>query len=300
MEQLVSGRGSTLRRATLRMAGPILCVLVTVLATGCAAKTGTSQSTDTNRSTATTGPSATTATTFAPSAVICNGDNEVHQDDEGAMRATLQDSQLPGGAWTVAETPPCPWALTADEILAVPECREAATAARAPANKETHNGNGRVTFTRSDGVHLDDRIEIYTSRQNVDAIRAILASRSMPACYSAALQRRADAEPETRVTKVRVSRFDVRPDAKALHLGFPAAAGYAADPGFVVGVNITFTSAAAGSTTRVAMRVITFGSGGLMSTVTLAGRSLADLDAVDLTATLRHAAKNFTAITAGG
>lgn len=168
--------------------------------------------------------------------------------------------------------------------------------AHAQANKETRNGNARVTFTRSDGVQLDDRIEIYTSRQNVDAIRAILGSRSMSACYSAALHQRAAAEPATTVARVSVSRFAVRPDATALHLGFPAVAGYAADAGFADGVNVTFARTAEGSTKPVAMRLITFGGGGLMSTLTLIGATPADLDAVDLTAVLRHAAQNFTAM----
>ena len=45
------------------------------------------------------------------------------------------------------------------------------------------------------------------------------------------------------------------------------------------------------------MRVVTFGSGGLMSTVTLIGATPAELDAIDFAATLRAAAENYLAIT---
>ena len=54
--------------------------------------------------------------------------------------------------------------------------------ADAPANDEARNGNARVAYPRADGIQLDDRIEIYTSRQNVDAIRAILVN---PRCRRA-------------------------------------------------------------------------------------------------------------------
>ena len=191
--------------------------------------------------------------------------------------------------------PPCPWALSADELLLAPECVAAAASAKAPANDQARNGNARTTFNRTGGIQLDDRIEVYTSSQNVDAIRAILAGPSTSACYAAAV-RRAAAERGVTVTDVSVRSFVVQPTAAALGLGFPATPGYAADPGFAAGLNITFTTTAGGSSTPVAMRVITFGSGGLMSTLTLIGGTPADLDAIDLTATLRAAAKDFKAM----
>ncbi len=285
-----------------RLGSSIVCVLLVVLAPACAAKRSSSRPTDTHRSRPSSASSATASTPLPPlrpSAVVCNGDNDLHEDDDSAVRALLLRSQLPSGAWTRAETSPCPWALSADELLAVPECRRAATAAHAKANDKIRNGNAHVTFNRSGVVQLDDRIEIYTSRQNEDALRANLASRSMPACYSAALRRRA-AEAGMTVGNVSVSRFAVLPDAAALHLGFPAAAGYAADTGFAIGVDLGFTRKTEGSTKPVAMHVITFGSGGLMSTLTLIGASAADLAAVDLTVTLRHAAKNFRAMYGAG
>jgi hypothetical protein len=263
-----------------------------LLAWGCSDNDG-GQSTDRSRS----GAAPSGSTNPATAAAACNGADEVNEDDDGAVRALLQRSQLPPGDWTAAKAPPCPWALSADEILVVPECRAAAASANAPANGEVRNGNARVTFARADGIQLDDRIEIYTSRHNVDAIRAILAGPSMPACYAAALTRRAADEPGTTVRDVRVSGFVVQPDAAALGLGFPAIDGYAADAGFADGVNITFTATTKGSSTPVAMRVITFGSGGLMSTVTVIGANAADLDAFDLTDTLRAAAKNYRAMT---
>lgn len=277
----------------LRSVGSMACVLLAILTSGCAKDTG--PSTETTRSSAAT--SASTAPFRPPpttAVVICNGANEVNQDDDGAVQALLEPPQLPPGDWSTAETPPCPWALSADELLDVRECRAAATSQGAPANDEQRNGNARVTFTRSDGMQLDHRVEIYTSRQNVDAVRAILAGPSMPACYTAALHARAATEPGTTVSGVDVDRFVVQPDAAALGLGFPAAAGYPADAGFADGVNITFTRTVRESSKPLAMRVITFGSGGLMSTLTLIGPASADLDAIDLTATLRAAAENFT------
>lgn len=262
--------------------GSILCLLLAVVASGCSSGDDAGESSSTSRA----------------ATVVCNGADEVNEDDDGAVGALLQGSQLPSNDWTTAATPPCPWALSADELLATPECRAAASSAAAPPNEEARNGNARVTFARADDMQLDDRIEIYTSRQNVDAIRAILAGPSVPACYTAALQRRATDEPaETTVRDVRVSSFAVQPDAAALGLGYPAAAGYPADAGFAEGVNITFTRRTKGSSTPAAMRVITFGAGGLMSTLTLIGSTPADLDAVDLTGTLQAAAKNFRGIT---
>ena len=257
------------------------CLLLTLVATGCA------DTKEPGRATA------ASPSTLAPTSAVCNGDGEVNQDDEVAVGALLRLSHLPTGDWTVADTPPCPWALSADEILAVPACRAAASSVNAPANDEARNGNARTTFTSSDDAQLDDRIEIYTSRQNVDALRAILAGPSMPACYSAAVQHRAAAEPGTSVDDIHASRFAIETDATQLGLGFPATDGYAADAGFAEGVDITFTRTSNGSTEPVAMRVITFGSGGLMSTVTLTGATRADLDAIDLTDTVRAAATEF-------
>jgi hypothetical protein len=229
--------------------------------------------------------------------VACNGANEVNQDDDGATAALLVVTQLPPGSWTTADTPPCPWALSADELLETPECRSAAGAAGAPANDEKRNGNARKTVNRGDDLLFDQRIEIYTSRQNVDAIRAILAGPSMPECFEAALQQRATEEqPNPKISDVKVSRFTVQPDAAALGLGFPAIAGYAADPGFVEGVDVTFTKTSKGSSIPVTMRMITFGAGGLMSTVTLIG-STEELDAIDLITTVQAAAKSFVAMT---
>lgn len=281
MAPTVTSRAPISHRAAPRSVGWLACVVLALLASGCSSGDDAGQSSETSR----------------PAPVVCNGANEANQDDDGAVGALLQESQLPPGNWTTAKTPPCPWALSADELLATPECRAAASAANVPANEEARNGNGRVTFARADDLELDDRIEIYTSRQNVDAIRAILAGPSMPACYAAALQQRAADEPGTTVSNVRVTSFAVQPDAAALGLGFPAVPGYPADPGFLDGVNITFTRATKGSRTPAAMRVITFGAGGLMSTLTLIGSTPADLDAIDLTDTLQAAVKNYRGIT---
>ena len=65
----------------------------------------------------------------------------------------------------------------------------------------------------------------------------------------------------------------MQPDAAALGLGFPATEGYPTDAGFVHGVNVSFTAAGEGSSEPIAMRVITFGTGGLMSTLTVIGAS---------------------------
>ena len=226
---------------------------------------------------------------------MCNGTDEFNQDDDGAVPALLQPSQL-AGDWTVAEMPPCPWALSADELLAVPECRAAAASADAPANDEARNGNARVAYTSADGVQVDDRIEIYTSRQNVDAIRAILVSRSLPECYAQALQEHAGDDHGTTVDDVTVENFDLQVDPATLGLGFPATEDYAADPGFVHGADVSFTSASEGSNEPIALRVITFGTGGLMSTLTLIGATPADVEAVDVTHVLRGAASSFTAM----
>ena len=71
------------------------CALVAVLASGCSA--GKDRSAPT--STSTSRPAATTAP-LAPAAAICNGDNEANEDDDSAVRALLQRTQLPPGTWT--------------------------------------------------------------------------------------------------------------------------------------------------------------------------------------------------------
>ena len=183
---------------------------------------------------------------------------------------------------------------------AVPECRAAVASAGAPANDEARNGNARVGYTAVDGIQIDDRIEIYTSRQNVDAIRAILVSPSLPRCYPRALQRHAADDHRSTVDDVSVTSFVVQPDAAALGLGFPATKDYAADPGFVHGVDVGFTTTSDGSSQPIAMRVITFGTGGLMSTLTVIGATPADVDAVDVGTVLGEAARNFTELFSGG
>ena len=75
---------------------------------------------------------------------------------------------------------------------------------------------------------------------------------------------------------------------------------YAADPGFVHGVDVGFTSTSDGSSEPIAMRVITFGTGGLMSTLTVIGASPADVEAVDVSSVLGEAASSFTALFSGG
>ena len=259
---------------------------------GCAGTEDSRSSTESTRADAARSGSTTTTAL----GVGCNGAHELNQDDDVALEALLQRSQLPAGEWTTAETPPCPWALSADELLVVPECLAAATAADAPANDEARNGNARVTFARDGGVQLDDRLEIYTSRQNVDAIRAILSGASTSDCYAAALRRRAALERATTIRDVHVERFAAAPDAAALGLGLPATAGYAADAGFVDGLNITFTRTTKHTSEPVTMRVVTFGGGGFVSTVTLIGTTPADLDAIDLTGVLQAAAQNYRAM----
>ncbi len=214
------------QKVARRRAVWISCLAIALLVAGCSGASDRAESTGSTRT---------------PAAVTCNGAKESNQDDEGAGGALLSGAQLPPGDWTTAQTPPCPWALSADELLATPKCRAAAAVAGAAVNGEKRNGNGRVTFTRGNDLQLDDRVEIYTSRQNVDGIRAILSGPSLPDCYAAALQRRAADEPGTMIRDVHVTRFEVQPDATALGLGFPAFAGYAADAGFADGVDITFT-----------------------------------------------------------
>jgi hypothetical protein len=267
---------------------------VLVVLAGCTGTDHASPSAEATR------PSSSSTSSAPPDPVVCDGTDEFNQDDDGAVQALLAPSQLDGGDWTSAELPPCPWALSAEELLAVPECRAAAASAGAPANDEARNGNARVAYMRADGIQIDDRIEIYTSRQNVDAIRAILVSPSLPTCYSRALQRHAADDHESTVDHVCVGSFDVQPDAAALGLGFPATEDYAADPGFVNGVDVDFTTTHDGSSEPIAMRVVTFGTGGLMSTLTVIGPTAADVEAVDVSSVLGEAARSFTELFSGG
>ena len=228
-----------------------------------------------------------------PTGQACPDAAERNQDDDGAFEALLSLSELPGDGWSVAPAVPCPWALSADDLLAVSSCREAALAAGASASPERRNGNGRITYQRSDGVQLDDRVEIYTSAQNVDAIRAILPSAAMPTCVADAVTASAARSPSLAVTGITVSRVDPPADEAALALGFPAVEGYAADTGFVDAVDVSFTVTSGGTATPVALRMVAFGAGGLMSIVTVIGPTATAIATFDLDATLRAAAKDF-------
>ncbi|MCU1355476.1 MAG: hypothetical protein JWM89_894 [Acidimicrobiales bacterium] len=288
-------------RATPRSIGWTALVLLALVASACSsgsdnARPSRSAPRSASTSSSVSSPSASATSSVPVKPAVCNGDDEVGQDDDGAAQALLEVPQLRPGDWSYARTPPCPWALSGDELLAVPECRAAAAAGHGPADGRPRNGNARSTFARADGVQLDDRIEIYTSRQNVDAIRAMLRQPSMSACYTAAIRARAASEPATTVRDVEVIAFTVRPGPAELRLGFPAVAGYAADAGFAVGTAITFTSTTKGSSKRVAMLVVTFGSGGIMSTLTLIGPTPTALDDVDLPAILKAAAANHRSI----
>lgn len=226
----------------------------------------------------------------------CKGDDEQNQDDDNAGGALLLQAQLPAGDWTRLGTPPCPWALSADELLAAGDCRSAASALGTAPNDERRNGNARVTYVNADDVQLDNRIEIYTSRQNVDAVRAVLAEPAVAGCFDASIRARAAADVGTTVRDVQVTRAAAELDAPALGLGFPASHGFAADAGFVERVEVTFTMTNHGSSRPVAMRVYLFGAGAAIGTVTLIGTTPADLAAVDMTATLRSAAAGYRAL----
>jgi hypothetical protein len=263
--------------------------VVGALALSLAALVAACRTSDQSASPATSASGATTATT-APSRVACDGDNEHGEDDDDATVGLLGRTQYPSGEWLAAPAAPCSWALSTDELLVTPACLDAASAAGAPANDEARNGNAHIRIARADGVQLDDRVEIYTSRQNVDALRAVLAGPARAPCFDSALLRRTQPSGAN-ITDVHVSPTPAPLDAAALDVGFPAAAGFAADPGFIDGTDISFRAGPDGP--PVAMRVLTFGSGGGVSTITVVGGSRADLDAVDLTETLRAAGANY-------
>jgi hypothetical protein len=238
------------------------------------------------------GSSAPAGSAPAKVSVPCADAKEVNQDDDGAANALLFPSQLPGGAWSVAPAVPCPWALAADDLLAAASCRDAATAAGAPPDGQKRNGNARVTYARG-GVQVDDRIEIYLSSQNVDAIRAVLVSPSLASCITAAITARAAHEPGTSVRDITVAEAPLAVDAATLGLGFPAVEGYAADSGFVEAMDVSFTTTIGGTDATVALRLVAFGAGGLMSIVTVIGPTAATVAAVDLDAIVQAAAKQF-------
>ncbi|MCU1352438.1 MAG: hypothetical protein JWM05_1647 [Acidimicrobiales bacterium] len=278
----------------LRTGGVVPAIATLALLAGCSSSHDAARPpTSAGRATST----ATASSTTRPTPVRCNGDGETNVDDDGAQQGLLLVSELPPARWRAAPRPPCPWALSAGELLAVPSCADAARVAGKPVSATPRNGHADFTVVRPDGIQLDDRIEIFPSRQSVDSIRAILLGPSLAPCYAAAVQRRAATMAGTTVTGIRVSRFAVGADARALGLGFAAVAGYAADPGFVDGVDLTFTQQAGGRRTPVAVRIVTFGAGGLMSTLTLIGPSTTALARFDLATTLRHAAKGFLTMT---
>src|SRR6476620_6118700 len=99
------------RVAPVRWGALFACAVLALVGSGCSSSTDDAKSTD------------TTGSTARASKVVCNGTGELNQDDDGAVAALLQRAELPSGRWTIVETPPCPWALSADELLATPECR---------------------------------------------------------------------------------------------------------------------------------------------------------------------------------
>ena len=251
---------------------------------------------DASQSAATSRPRASTTSSAPPDPIVCNGTDEFNQDDDGAVQALLQPSQLAAVTGPRAEMPPCPWALSADELLAVPECRAAAASADAPANDEARNGNARVAYTSAHGVQVDDRIEIYTSRQNVDAIRAILVSRSLPRVLRTSAAAARGRRPRQHGGRRSVENFDLQADPPRSASASPPPRTMPPIRGSCTERTSASPTTSEGSSEPIAMRVITFGTGGLMSTLTLIGATPADVDAVDVSHVLRGAASSFTAM----
>src|SRR5689334_22500772 len=101
------------RRRTSSGLGAAALTVLTLLPVACSTTDGArTGSTETSAPTATAAPRA--------ASVRCNGVNEVNPDDPEPGAGLLSRSQLPTGTWGIATTPPCPVALSADELLAVP------------------------------------------------------------------------------------------------------------------------------------------------------------------------------------
>ena len=283
----------------------VAAAIVVLSAVGCSALDGSRPPSSTTRETvpgsvpgSSSGSTAAAGTTVRPGTtakrIVCNGVGEINQDDPEPGVGVIERTDLPVGRWTPADVPPCPWALSADELLAAPACRAAAVAAGKAPNDESRNGAAHLTFTREDGnVQVDEHVEIYTSSQNVHAIRAILPGPQLAPCVEQALTQSLPTHPGTTIGDIVVTAATLPESPADLGLGFPAVEGYAADAGFVAGVDVSFVATAGGARTPVALRSIAFGGGGAMATLTLIGPDLTTLRSIDITPTLRAATSNF-------
>jgi hypothetical protein len=155
--------------------------------------------------TSTSGPGVTSATAAPGTGVAttappeCDGAGELAEDDDAAESALIGARDLPPGTWTETPESPCALAISGDALLREDECVRAASASSAPPDGKPRNGYAWETWSNEEGTQLDHRVEVYTSRQNVDAIHAALTSRDRASCLEAALRRVVETRPGSQV-----------------------------------------------------------------------------------------------------
>jgi hypothetical protein len=223
----------------------------------------------------------------ATTANFCKDDVVSQDDDIPAQQALLNESQLPSGDWTSKSASLCRWSISGQDLLSISECT--AIVADAEGLEEERTGNARAAWVRAGGaVLLDDRAELYPSRRKPAAVQALFTGPGLSDCLEAAMRQQAAKAPSVKIVEIEVSSYEVGLDAAELGVGF------------VDGVSISMKVESNGQSRRVAVRVVSFVLGGGLGTVTVTGTAPAgerpDLDAIDLAASVRAAAKNFIAI----
>ena len=173
------------------------------------------------------------------------------------------------------------WSISAQGMLAVPECARVGLDGRARTEKRT--GHAFDTWVEAPGaIQLHEESELFPSRRRVDAVIAALKSAAMGDCIGAALREQSKdrgavlAEVQTRTFDVGLRPADLR-------------------VGFVGGAEVSMAEKRGGVTTPVVLRFVCLGTGGGFVCLTVTAADAQRLDTIDLVPTVRAAAKNLLA-----
>jgi hypothetical protein len=246
----------------------LVAALVSLIVASCA---------DAKKDAAQPSTSTTTPSTLAPRTTTTEGPLI---DDEPAADALLADAQLPPGKWSAPAASATVWSISAQDLLAVPECAHVGLRGRARTEKRT--GHAFDTWVGADGVQLHEESELFPSPRRVDAVIAALKSSAGGDCVEAALRKQSQ-DRGAEITGIKTRGFDVGLRPAELRLGF------------VGGADVSMTESRNGVPTAVALRVVCLGFGGGFVCMTLTADNARRFDDLDLAPTVRTAAKDFLA-----
>ena len=173
------------------------------------------------------------------------------------------------------------WSISAQDLLAVPECAQPGLGRRA--RTEARTGHAFDTWVESGrAVQLHEESELFPSPRRVDATIAALKGAAMGDCVEAALRRQSQQRGDE-ISEIEATRLDVGLRPSDLRLNF------------VGGAEVSLTEQRAGATIPVVLRFVCLGAGGGLVCLTLSAGDAQRLDTIDLAPVVRTAARNLLA-----